>query len=568
MLRTSRYRLFCLAASVAGILYAAHALAAPVSAEPARSAVDALFEDYDRPDAPGCALGVIQDEGFIYRRGYGQANLEYGIPLTSRSVFRTGSVGKQFTAAAVALLARDGRLGLDDAVSKHFPEFPSWADNVTVAQLVYHTSGIRDYLELAFLAGKSDDADYYTDQWVLDLLARQRETNFPPGEQHLYSNSGYLLLAHLVRRVSGQSLRDFAQERMFGPLGMDHTHYHDDHREIVPGRASGYAPDGDDYRISMTTLDLVGDGGVFTTVDDLLLWDRNFYDNRLGGGAAFIEQLTTPGRLNDGEVLDYAFGLGVAEHRGLRMIAHGGAFVGYRAELVRFPDQRFSVAVLCNRADAPASHLALQVANHYLADLLGPAAGPQAAGGDRPPAPELDEAQLREYAGDYWEDNEAFAAEIRVDEGRLWAVHSPERRNELRPLAADVFEMTGVPAEVVVYFDRADGRISGMRRDIDGKPRGAFRPFERRRPGPAELDAYAGTYYSEELDVDYLLRPGEGVLLLQVPGQAEQELVAMFGETFENPDYGAFEFARAADGRITGFRLQSGRVRNLLFTRR
>lgn len=539
---------------------------APAAAD-AVPAVDALFADYDKPGTPGCALGVIRDGEFIYRRGYGQANLEYEIPLSSRSVFRTGSVGKQFTAAAVALLAQDGSLGLDDPVRRHFPEFPAWADDMTVAQLVHHTSGIRDYLQLAYLAGKSDDADYYTDQWVLDLLARQRETNFPPGEQFLYSNSGYLLMAHLVQRVSGLTLREFAQQRIFEPLGMDHSHYHDDHREIVPGRASGYAPEGEGYRISMTTLDLVGDGGVFTTIDDLLKWDRNFYDNRLGGGAAFIERLTTPGRLNDGEALDYAFGLGVDTWRGQRRVSHGGAFVGFRAELARFPDQRLSAAVLCNRADASASELAMNVAAHFLADVLEPEAG-LAGPGEPSAGPVLSEAQLREFEGDYWEDAEAFAAEIRLDDGRLWAVHSPERRNELRPLATDRFEMIGVPVRVIVEFDREDGRISGMRRQIDGQPRGAFRPFERRLATAAELAAYAGVYRSEELDVDYRLRVGEGVLLLTVPGQPEQDLVAMFGETFENPDYGAFEFTRAADGSVTGFRLHSGRVRNLLFERR
>lgn len=562
-------RVLVVLAATAAWLHAGAVHGAAAAPTAAVAVVDALFAEYDDPQSPGCALGVIRDGEFVYRRGYGMANLEYGIPLTSRSVFRIGSTSKQFTAASIVLLAQSGDLDLEAPVSRHFPEFPGWAGQMTVRHLVLHTSGIRDYLELAFLTGKSDDSDYYTDQWVLDLLARQQATNFAAGEQYLYSNSGYLLLAHIVQRVSGQSLREFAQARIFGPLGMGETHFHDDHRDIVPRRASGYAPDDGGYRISMTTLDLVGDGGVFTTIDDLLAWDRNFYDNRLGGGDAFIERLTTPGRLNDGEALDYAFGLGVDLYRGLRRVAHGGSFVGFRAELVRFPDQRFSAAVLCNRADAPASQLALQVAQHYLVEHLEPAPAPGTAdGGEARQAPNLSEEQLREYAGDFWEDREAFWAETRVEDGRLWAVHSPSRRNEMRPVAPDVFEMIGVPAEVFVHFDREDGRISSMRRTIDGKPRGEFRPFERRTPSPRELADYAGRYHSGELDVDYLLRAGEGVLLFTVPGQPEQELTAAFGETFENPDYGAFEFLRAADGAITGFHLQSGRVRNLLFTRR
>jgi CubicO group peptidase (beta-lactamase class C family) len=510
---------------------------------------------------------VIRDGEFIFRRAYGMANLEHGIPLTPQSVFDIASTSKQFTAAAIALLADAGAISLDDPVRRHFPEFPAWADAMTIRHLVHHTSGIRDYLELAFLAGRGDDADHYTDAWVIDLLARQQATNFPAGEQHLYSNSGYLLLAHVVKRVTGQTLRAYAGERIFEPLGMSRTHFHDDHTQLVPGRATAYAPADDGFRISMTTLDMVGDGGVFTTIDELLQWDRNFYDNRLGGGPALIERLTTPGSLNDGTPLDYGFGLDVGEYRGLRQISHSGAFVGYGAELLRFPAQRFSVAVLCNRADAAPEQLALAVARYYLSDAFTvPDPGDGAAAAAAPVAP-LSADELSAYAGDFWEDAGAFAAETRVDDGKLWAVHSPSRRNELRPVGPDAFAMVGVPAEVFVHFERDGERITGMRRVINGKPRGVFRPFTRRRPGPQELAGYGGSYFSGELGVSYALRPDGGKLLLRVPGQAEQELTAMFEETFENPDYGAFVFERAPDGRVTGFRLQSGRVRNLAFQR-
>ena len=303
-----------------------HTLSAADTAVPA---VDALFADYDSTASPGCALGVIRDGEFVYRRGYGMANLEHDIPISSRSVFRIGSTSKQFTAAAVALLAEAGELSLDDPLRRHFPEFPEWADEITVRQMIHHSSGLRDYLTLAELAGRGGDADSYSNEWVLQLLSRQQALNFPPGSSYLYSNSGYLLLAHLVQRVSGQSLKQYSAERIFAPLGMSDSHFHDDHTHIVPRRAAGYAPTGEGFRISMTTLDMVGDGGVYTTVDDLLAWDRNFYDNRLGrGGPELIRQLTTPAALNDGEPLDYAFGLMVRDYRGLPTVSHGGAFVG------------------------------------------------------------------------------------------------------------------------------------------------------------------------------------------------------------------------------------------------
>lgn len=236
---------------------------------PDRTEIDAIFADYDTTTSPGCALGVIHDGALIYKRGYGMANLEYGIALSPRSVFRTGSVGKQFTAMAIAILAEKGTITLDDPLSKLFPEFPDWADAVTIRHLVHHTSGVRDYLTLTWLAGMGDD-DFYTDEFALDLLSRQEHLNFQPGEEYLYSNSGYLLLAHIVKRATDRSLREWAAENMFGPLGMTDTHFHDDHTHIVPNRASGYSPIEDGYGISQTTLDMVGDGGVYTTIEDLL----------------------------------------------------------------------------------------------------------------------------------------------------------------------------------------------------------------------------------------------------------------------------------------------------------
>jgi CubicO group peptidase (beta-lactamase class C family) len=526
--------------------------------------VDEIFTDFDSAQTPGCALGVIRDGEFIYRRGYGMANLEYDIPISSQSVFRIGSISKQFTATAIALLAESGKISVDDKLSKYFPEFPDWADEMTLRHLVLHTSGIRDYLTLASLAGRGDDQDYFTDEWAIALLARQMETNFPPGSQYLYSNSGYLLLANLVQRVSGQNLQDYSEAHIFAPLGMKNSHFHDDHTHIVPLRADGYAPFEDSFRISMTTLDIVGDGSVYTTIDDLLLWDRNFYDNRLGkGGPALIGQITQEGKLSNGEAMGYAFGLRTETYRGLPMIRHRGAFAGYLAEMIRFPEQSFSVVVLCNRSDGGPTAKARQVADHYLADLLEPR---PAAETDRQQI-QLDEDQLQRYAGDFWEYSNAVAAETRVIGGKLWAVHSPARRNELVPVGDDRFEMTGLPNDVIVVYTMSETGILQVSRTIDGYRRDTFKPFVRRQASAAELAAYAGDYYSPELEIQYRLRMQDDSLVFDLDGEEPREMSPMFGETFEAPEWGAFEFIRGDDGRITSFKLQSGRVRNLLFTR-
>jgi CubicO group peptidase (beta-lactamase class C family) len=390
--------------------------------------VDAIFAEYARDTSPGCSLGVIEDGEFAYRRGYGMANLEYGIANDADTVFRIGSVSKQFTAMTVLLLEEKGALALEDDIRTHLPELPDLDDTITIADLLHHTSGYRDYLELMWLSGYRDE-DYYEAPELYRVLTLQRATNFPPGERFLYSNSGYFLLGQIVERVTGAPLSRVAEELIFKPLGMDNTHFHDDATRIVPRRASGYAPTGaGGFRISMTSLPIVGDGGVFTSVNDLLAWDRNFYDNRLGeGGPALIDRWLERAQLNSGEQLTYAAGIGNGEYRGVRLVSHGGAFVGFRADMLRFPDQEFSVIALCNVSTANPSALARRVADVYLAESLAPAAGPVDAEEPEAPAPPeefpLPVAELRQYEGGYVSRELDATYRVEIRQGRLhWEV--------------------------------------------------------------------------------------------------------------------------------------------------
>ena len=312
---------------------------------------------------------MIQDGEIIYKRGYGMANLEHGVPISSKTAFYIGSTSKQFTAMSILLLAEQGKLSLDDDIRKHIPEMPEYDHRITIRHLIHHTSGIPDYFVLWERAGR-DFADSIPEQEVLDLLARQKTLNFTPGDRFMYSNSGYFLLSLTVKRVSGTSLREFAEENIFQPLGMRDTHFHDDRTMIVKNRADGHFPRADGgFGIFTTSFDLVGSGGLYTTVEDLFVWDRNFYQNKLGrGGQGLIDRMLTRGKLNNGEELEYAFGLMVNEHKGLKMVSHGGGFIGFSAELIRFPGREFSIAVLCNLSGIDAGQLARRVVNFYLAE--------------------------------------------------------------------------------------------------------------------------------------------------------------------------------------------------------
>ncbi|HUG40505.1 MAG TPA: serine hydrolase [Longimicrobiales bacterium] len=347
--------------------------AAPAAAgEVPIARIDSVFAAYDDTRSPGCAVGVFRDGALAFARGYGMADLEHGVPLSETSVFRIGSVSKQFSAAAMVLLAQDGAISLDDPVRRWIPELPDFGPRFTVRSLIHHTSGVRDYLTLMTLAGKRDD-DWYSDDDVVAMLARQTAPNFDPGSEHLYSNSGYFLLSRIVKRAAGKTLAQYARERMFEPLGMLDTHFHDDPTRIVARRAIGHAPaPGGGYRISTTTLPMVGDGGIFTSIRDLLLWDRNLDAGAAVGGPAFLAALHRPGVLTSGDTLDYAFGLVHGTQRGIRTVSHGGAFVGFRAASLRYPDERVSIYTLCNRADADPAGLGRQVGEVVLGERMAP----------------------------------------------------------------------------------------------------------------------------------------------------------------------------------------------------
>jgi CubicO group peptidase (beta-lactamase class C family) len=535
----------------------------PAAADDERARVARVFAAYDKPDSPGCVVGVIRDGALVDARGFGMANLEHAIPLGPRTVLDIGSTSKQFSAAALVLLAQDGRLSLDDEVRKHVPELPDYGRPVTIRHLLHHTSGLRDYLGLMQLAGWNFE-DVSTDEDALALIVRQRELNFEPGAERLYSNSGFFLVSAIVKRVAGKSLRAFAAERIFGPLGMRDTHFHDRHTEIVPRRATGYAPrDGGGFEIAMSNFEQTGDGAVYTTVEDLLLWDRNFYEGKVGG-KALVEQLTTPGRLHDGRPLTYGLGLAVDQHRGLPRVSHGGSWAGYRAELMRFPEQRLSVACLCNLATADPTRLATEVAEIHLGGALGPEDVPAAETRYARPAPSPGEADLRAVAGSYREKASGMVRRVRFEDGRL-KVEAFGDTYALTPLGGRRFRLDDGPADLTLEFE--DGP-SGRRLREGAAPRpvtlwDAVQPVA---PTAAEMAAYAGRYYSEELDATYALEMKDGALALT----ARRLGGALAPSVRDEFTLGSMvlRFERDAQGRPAAFRLGQGRIRNLRFARR
>src|SRR6266849_146899 len=406
------------------LLWNASSAANKNSDEKSAAAVDEVFSDLAKPGSPGCALGVYRDGKIIYAKGYGLANIEENVPINPQSVFDIESTSKQFTAASILLLEKQGKLAVTDDVRKYLPELPDYGQKISILQLLNHTSGLRDYLALMELAGINTDS-VTTDEDALALINRQKALNFAPGSDWLYSNTGFFLLSVIVERVSGKTLREFAAENIFTPLEMTHTQFRDNHAALIANRALAYEEreNKDGYTLDVSYFEQTGDGAVHTSVEDLLKWDENFYGPRVGG-KEFLSELQERGKLNGGKVLEYAKGLFIGEYRGLRTVSHGGSWGGYRAELLRFSEQHFSVACLCNLGDAGPSRRAHEVADVYLGSLMKPKEQRKPEETEKKEKTEilLTAQQLQSYAGDYWSEELGVAYRLAVADGRIKVV--------------------------------------------------------------------------------------------------------------------------------------------------
>ncbi len=528
------------------------------------SRVDALFAQWDKSDSPGCALGVFRDGRIISARGYGMANLELGIRIASQSVFDIGSTSKQFTAFSILLLAKDGKLSLDDDIRTYLSEIPNYGKPITIRHLLHHTSGIRDYCELLAFAGYHEE-DLTTDSDALQILSHQKALNFQPGDEYLYSNSGYFLLSLIVKRVSGRSLRDFAQERIFGPLRMRHTQFNDNHTRVIPDRATGYVPaESGGFGISMSDWEQTGDGAVQTSIEDLFLWDSNFYDPKVGGSDV-ITQMLTPGRLNDGTLQDYAAALVIGEHRGLKTVSHGGAWAGYRAELLRFPDQKFSVACLCNLGTMDPSSLAMKVAEVYLNDQMNHETRASIAGSAAPIT--ILGAELEKRAGAYRNLKTGSIWLLTYEDGKLMADASGIQF-QIVPTATDAYRADGAPVSITMTFLPSPAGGRPQLRAVVGEekePR-LLNPIDLWTPTPAEMTEMVGNYRSDELGTVYGLLLKDGKLIVSHRSIGEEPLKPTLKDSF-TAEGATITFTHNTKGRISGFSLDSGRMKKIRFVK-
>jgi CubicO group peptidase (beta-lactamase class C family) len=508
--------IFAILASVAALLAASLLAASPGAEEVAR-----IFAAYQHSNTPGCAAGVEVPGRDIWTGAYGMADLEHSVANTPATVFEAGSVSKQFTAAAVLLLVERGQVSLDDDIRKYFPEIPAYERPVTVRHLLNHTSGLRDWGEIEAIAGWPRTTREYTHAHVLEIINRQRSLNYAPGEAWSYTNSGYNLAAVLVERVSGTTLQAYCYKEFFEPLGMMSTQWRDDFRRIVPNRAIAYRKRGPEWRQDMPFEDVYGNGGLLTTVGDLLKWNHNLATGKLH--PALFEMMQKPGSLSNGHSIGYGLGFFLHDFQGLAEVGHSGSTAGYQTWLGRIPSKGFSVAVICNAASANATDYAHQIARLYLG-LPNP---------QPPVAPEDFKPGLYRNVRD--------RVTVNV-----------ERAN-------GAVTLSGQPAKVSVRFlgDKMMVFNPTYGEDV----------WERVEPWtPADLSAFAGVYASDEAETVLRVVFENGNLVIHRRPDTSLALKPADHDGFESP-LGSVHFLRDARGKVVALSLGTGRVWDLRFTR-
>ena len=508
--------------------------------------VDAIFKRFT-PSTPGCAVGADVKGQPVIRRAYGSADLEHDIPITTDTIFEAGSVSKQFTAAAVVLLARAGKLSLDDEVRKYVPELPDFGAPLTIRQMLHHTSGLRDWGNLAGLAGWPRTTRVHTHAHVLDLLSHQHGLNFPPGTRWSYTNSGYNLAAIVVSRVSGMPFPDFTKAAIFDPLGMKDTSWRDDYTRIVKRRAMAYSDRQGTFTLNMPFENVYGNGGLLTTIGDLLKWNANF-SGHVVGDAAFVDEMQQRVMLPGGRTHEYALGLYVDTYKGVREIDHSGATAGYSAHLGRYPDQQVSVAVLCNVAGANATGFAKSVAELYLTGLR-PVAAPT-------PSHTLTDAEADRLVGLYRSLTPAGAITIARDKNGLMV------RNVARlvPMSATRF------ATIDLTMYEFDGH--GQLRVTDEF--GTTDVYDRMDPVKPDVDtlkALTGHYVSDEIETAMeVVLQGDRLVIRRRP-DFEAPLVPVWSDGFSSRPLGWVIFARDAAGRVISMSINQDRAWDVRFSR-
>lgn len=530
--------------------------------------IDSLFLDYDRADSPGCAIAIIQDGEVIYKKSFGQANLEYDIPITSNTIFNVGSIAKQFTAFAILLLEQEGKVSQDDDIRKYLPEIPDFGKVITPRHLLYHISGLREQFALFKIAGIGFD-DVITGDQLIKLYSLQKELNFDPGNQFMYCNTGYAFLAEIVSRVSGQSFPDFMKMNIFDSLKMDNTFFLEDHEQIIAGRAYSYFQE-NTPSLKQRRLNYSSSGGsnLYSNIEDLALWLMNLEATKKGL-IEMIAKLYETTKLNNGTALNYASGMELGKYKNLKLIDHYGGIWGYKSYMCRFPEHKLGIVVLSNLSSFNPEEKAMRIANIILKNQIQDV--PDITQNQEIRTIKISTEELNEFCGFYWVKEAEYSREIYLKNGQLTYKRGPENESVLAPFEKNRFRMLDVAPKVDVYFMRGENALNMLVEIDDGDPI-VSEKYDPVLHTEENLLKYAGTYFCEELQTTYQIEVKNNTLvthhirnddIILVPSQVPNQL-----DRFDaDPWWFRKVTFYSEDGVIQGFTVDTDRIRNLKFRR-
>jgi len=540
--------------------------------DPQSRRVDSIMATFQGTNSPGAVVAVVRKGEIVFQRAYGMANLTHGVPFTVDTRTNIGSTSKQFTAFAVAFLARDGRLSLDDDVRSHIPELPDLGETVTLRHLISHTSGYREFLNALAMGGwRMEDADHIHRREIVEVVQRQPALQNSPGAEWNYNNTGYALLAMVVERVTGESFPDWMADHVFGPVGMKDTAVRAHPGQIVPHSAQGYVPAGEGaFREASDIGAAMGAGGIYTTVGDLARWMRNLGTGEVGG-REIMEQMTTPYILTTGDTTSYGFGLMMDRERGLRRVQHGGADAAHRSHFAYYPELDGGLVVLTNHGGAGGA-INARITEVFFGEEMEPREGGVEVEGLFPPdaAPfdpsAFDPASFDVFVGRYeLEIQPGFVLSFRREGERLITQATGQPAFELTPTSDSTFALSVVEASITFHRD-AEGVVTGLTLHQNGHHGARRLPDVEEQP--TDFSGLAARYYSPEFETFYTAVVEDGALVLRHRRRDPVTLSHASGDRFN----GAFPFLevvfeRDGSGKVRGFRASNGRARDVFFER-
>ena len=528
--------------------------------------LDAFFEEFK--NEPGAAVGVFANGKTLYQKGFGYANLEHEIEVSPQSVFETGSVAMHITATAILLLEKDGKLSLDDPIQKHLTEFPKYKKGtVTIRHCFHHSSGLRDYMDLLRFSGKTVKLDF-DNKAAFNLLQKQKELTIVPGSDYRYSHSNYMALALIVERISGMSLGEFAKQKIFEPLDMNNTFFYEDRQKVIKNRTLLYEKkEAKEYKLIQNyNFTATGDGRLYSTIEDMMKWSKNFGNSKIGGDRKFMEKLLERGKLNNGETMSYALGLEHGEFMGHRLIAHNGWWGGATAMFVYLPEKNIFIVTMGNNADKYVMGKAFDIASVLLTAKNTPSSSPAKTTVNNTPTAKIkiSQKEKEKICGSYFSYKIGYARKVYLKDNELYFHDGEHKDSKLIPTKNGRFLVEDSPNAVNLRFDKI-GNDDAMFLYYGERPPMDLLAFEPVDYGKNELMKFTGAYRSDELDIIYDLKIEDKILKIYIGEEKLAEYNPLMSNLFTSNHDGYVKFENGANGKIAKFTINDYSLGNLSF---